>query len=76
MEKLQEKFAYYNSQADKELSKYPQMMDLERKTGIQKTYLVAGVINLVFVLIFFNVWGSLFSNLIGWLYPGKTYYYY
>lgn len=71
MEMLQAKFRYYNSQVDKELLKYPQIVKLEQQIGIPKTYLAAGVIGIVFVLIFFNVWGSLFSNIIGWLYPGR-----
>jgi len=69
MEMLQAKFQYYNSQVDKELLKYPQIVKLEQQIGIPKTYLAASVIGIVFVLIFFNVWGSLFSNIIGWLYP-------
>nr|CAG8613521.1 6397_t:CDS:2 [Entrophospora candida] len=69
MDMLQNKFQYYNIRVDRELSKYPQIINLERQTGIPKTYLAASVVGIVFVLIFFNVWGSLFSNIIGWLYP-------
>ncbi|CAH1766019.1 15588_t:CDS:2 [Entrophospora sp. SA101] len=69
MDMLQTKFQYYNTRVDRELSKYPQIINLERQTGIPKTYLAASVVGIVFVLIFFNVWGSLFSNIIGWLYP-------
>nr|CAG8634814.1 10460_t:CDS:2 [Entrophospora candida] len=69
MDMLQNKFHYYNIRVDRELSKYPQIINLERQTGIPKTYLAASVVGIVFVLIFFNVWGSLFSNIIGWLYP-------
>jgi receptor expression-enhancing protein 5/6 len=69
MDKVNEKFKYYNSQADKELSKYQQIVKLEQATGVPKTYLVAGVISFVSILIFFNVWGDLFSDLVGWVYP-------
>uniref|UniRef100_A0A1D1YNJ5 HVA22-like protein n=1 Tax=Anthurium amnicola TaxID=1678845 RepID=A0A1D1YNJ5_9ARAE len=69
METFQAKLKYYNAQADKELSKYPQIIKLEQQLNVPKTYLAAGVVGLVCFLIFFNVWGQLLSNLIGWLYP-------
>jgi receptor expression-enhancing protein 5/6 len=70
MEAFQAKLKYYNAQADKELSKYPQIIKLEQQVGVPKTYLAAGVVGFVSFLIFFDVWGQLLSNLIGWLYPG------
>nr|CAG8549858.1 1250_t:CDS:2 [Entrophospora candida] len=51
-----DKFKYYNSQIDKELSKYPQIIKLEQATGVPKTYLAAGVAGSLFTLIFFNFW--------------------
>ncbi|CAJ0746297.1 9129_t:CDS:2, partial [Entrophospora sp. SA101] len=67
--KYLDKFRYYNSLADKKLAKYPQINKLEQTTGVSKTYLAAGVLGIVSILIFFNFWGELLSNLIGWLYP-------
>ncbi|CAG8621516.1 19867_t:CDS:2 [Rhizophagus irregularis] len=72
MEGFQAKLKYYNAQADKELSKYPQIIKLEQQVGVPKTYLAAGVVGFVSFLIFFDVWGQLLSNLIGWLYPAYT----
>ncbi|RGB25603.1 TB2/DP1, HVA22 family-domain-containing protein [Rhizophagus diaphanus] len=72
MEAFQAKLKYYNAQADKELSKYPQIIKLEQQVGVPKTYLAAGVVGFVSFLIFFDVWGQLLSNLIGWLYPAYT----
>ncbi|CAG8750758.1 17757_t:CDS:2 [Gigaspora margarita] len=69
MDKVQERFLYFNAQADKELAKYPQICELEKRTNIPKTYMAAGVVTFVFTLIFFNVWGELLSDVIGWLYP-------
>jgi len=69
MESFQTKLRYYNSQADKELSKYPQIIKLEQYTNVPKTYLAGGVVSFVFLLIFFNFWGELISDLIGWVYP-------
>ncbi|CAJ0759630.1 5908_t:CDS:2 [Entrophospora sp. SA101] len=51
-----DKFKYYNSQIDKELSKYPQIIKLEQATGVPKTYLAVGVAGSLFILIFFNFW--------------------
>ncbi|RIA89184.1 TB2/DP1, HVA22 family-domain-containing protein [Glomus cerebriforme] len=72
MEAIQAKLKYYNAQADKELAKYPQIIKLEQQTNIPKTYMAAGVVGFVFFLIFFDIWGQLLSNLIGWLYPAYT----
>lgn len=60
---------FYVSQFDKELSKYPWAIELEKKTKVPKTYLAGGAGGLLAVLIFFNVWGNLITNLIGFLYP-------
>ncbi|CAG8477333.1 11458_t:CDS:2 [Racocetra fulgida] len=70
MDALVERLNYFNAQADKELSKYPQLVSLERQTNVPKTYMAAGVVAFVFTLIFFNIWGELLSDIIGWLYPG------
>lgn len=70
MDAVQAKLKYYNAQADKELSKYPQIIKLEQQVNVPKTYLAAGVVGFISFLIFFDVWGQLLSNLIGWLYPG------
>ncbi|CAG8474981.1 1666_t:CDS:2 [Scutellospora calospora] len=69
MDSIQERLKYFNAQADKELSKYPQICALEKQTNVPKTYMAAGVVTFVFTLIFFNVWGELLSDVIGWLYP-------
>jgi receptor expression-enhancing protein 5/6 len=59
----------YISQADKELSKYKPLVDLERQTGFPKVYLVGGVAFLYFLLIFLNYGGELLSNMIGFGVP-------
>ncbi|CAG8692540.1 20713_t:CDS:2 [Dentiscutata erythropus] len=69
MEKYKEKFLFFNAQVDKHLSNYPIICDLEKKTNVPKTYMAGGVVAFVFMLIFFNVWGELLSDIIGWLYP-------
>ncbi|GBC02469.1 hypothetical protein RclHR1_04640012 [Rhizophagus clarus] len=72
MDSVKDKLKYYNAQADKELSKYPQIIKLEQQVGVPKTYLAAGVVGFISFLIFFDVWGQLLSNLIGWLYPAYS----
>ncbi|KAF9436201.1 ER membrane protein DP1/Yop1 [Entomortierella beljakovae] len=69
MESVQAKVRYYNAQLDKELSKYPQLLQLEAVTGVPKTYFVAGAGAFFFLMIFFNFAGKLLSNLLGWVYP-------
>ncbi|CAG8732435.1 23886_t:CDS:1, partial [Racocetra persica] len=69
MEDIHKKFRYYSVQLDKELSKYPQIRKLEEHTNVSKTNIFFGVVALVFVMIFFNFFGELLSDMIGWLYP-------
>nr|CAG8622452.1 8109_t:CDS:2 [Entrophospora candida] len=69
MDSFKAKLKYYSAQTDKELSKYPQIIKLEQKTGVSKIYLAAGVVGIVLLSTFFNFWGALVSNLIGWIYP-------
>ncbi|CAG8477384.1 7566_t:CDS:2 [Ambispora leptoticha] len=63
------KLKYYNAQLDKELSKYPHALKAEQVTNVPKTYLASGAASIVFLLIFFNFWGQLLSNLLAWGYP-------
>jgi receptor expression-enhancing protein 5/6 len=66
---LNDQVMLYVSQFDKELSKYPWAIELEKKTKVPKTYLAGGVGGVLAILIFFNVWGNLITNLIGFVYP-------
>ncbi|KAF9411438.1 ER membrane protein DP1/Yop1, partial [Podila epigama] len=69
MDTFQAKARYYNAQLDKELNKYPQFIQLEKQTGLPKTYLVLGAGAVVSILIFFNFAGRLLSNIIGFVFP-------
>ncbi|KAF9336505.1 ER membrane protein DP1/Yop1 [Podila minutissima] len=69
MEAIQVKARYYIAQLDKELNKVPQLIQLEAATGVPKTYVVLGAGSLVGLMIFFNIAGQLFSNLLGFAYP-------
>lgn len=66
---MADKVQYYLSQLDKELSKYPLALEAEKRTKVPKAYLFGGVSLVFFVLIFFNVWGDLLTDLLGFLYP-------
>jgi len=59
----------YEAQLDKELSKFPALNHLEQQTGIPKVYVAVGVSSLVLILVFFNIWASLLTNLLGFVYP-------
>ncbi|GAA6043969.1 hypothetical protein JCM8097_004898 [Rhodosporidiobolus ruineniae] len=69
MASAQQKFDYYISQVDKELSKYPALNRLEAQTGVPKAYAVLGSTSLVAILIFFNVAAGFLTNLLGWALP-------
>jgi receptor expression-enhancing protein 5/6 len=59
----------YISKFDKELSRFPPLVKLEKETKIPKVYAVGGVLLFVVILIFFNIAGGLLTNLLGFLYP-------
>ncbi|BGP26439.1 hypothetical protein Rt10032_c11g4605 [Rhodotorula toruloides] len=69
MATAQQKFDYYISQVDKELSKYPTLNRLEAQTSIPKAYAVLGVGALFSTFIFFNIFAGFLSNLLGWALP-------
>ncbi|KAJ6614907.1 TB2/DP1, HVA22 family-domain-containing protein [Mycena sp. CBHHK59/15] len=65
----QGKAAYYHSQLDKELTKYPVLNTLEQRTGVAKTYAVMGGCALLVVLHLINPLAAFMSNLVGWALP-------
>ncbi|GAA5961823.1 hypothetical protein JCM21900_003322 [Sporobolomyces salmonicolor] len=69
MASAQQKFDYYISQVDKELSKYPTLNKLEAQTSVPKAYAVLGVGSIFCSFIFFNIMAGFLSNLLGWALP-------
>ncbi|KAK7468420.1 ER membrane protein DP1/Yop1 [Stygiomarasmius scandens] len=65
----QNKFFYYNEQLDKELSKYPVLVNLEQRTQVPKTYAVAGSVAFVVLLHLFNPLAAPVSTFVGWALP-------
>jgi len=57
------------SQLDKELSKYPTLVNFEKQNNVPKVYVIGGVGLLYFALIFFNLGGQLLVNLAGFVIP-------
>ncbi|KAJ8488801.1 hypothetical protein ONZ45_g13825 [Pleurotus djamor] len=60
---------YYVNQLDKELTKYPVLINLERRTQVPKTYAVLGGLVLLALLHLVNPLAAPVSNLIGWGLP-------
>ncbi|KAJ8659930.1 hypothetical protein O0I10_004523 [Lichtheimia ornata] len=54
---------------DSELSQYKYCNELERRTGVPKSYVVLGGGAVIFVMIFFNLAGKFLTSLISWAYP-------
>ncbi|KAJ3788132.1 TB2/DP1, HVA22 family-domain-containing protein [Lentinula aff. detonsa] len=65
----QNKAVYYHDQLDKELTKYPVLLNFEQRTQIPKTYAVLGASLLVVILHMFNPLAAPVSNLVGWALP-------
>ncbi|KIM34673.1 hypothetical protein M413DRAFT_450123, partial [Hebeloma cylindrosporum] len=63
------KAAHYSAQLDKELSKFPILINLEQRTQVPKTYAVIGAILFVVFLHSFNAFAAPISNLVGWGLP-------
>ncbi|KAK1766090.1 TB2/DP1, HVA22 family-domain-containing protein [Phialemonium atrogriseum] len=70
MSSPQDRVQQYVGQLDRELSKYPLFVNLEKTTAIPKTYAVLGLVSLYFFLIIFNLGGQLLTNLAGFVIPG------
>lgn len=71
VEGVQAKFRQGLTCLDGELSKYKYCNEIERRTGIPKSYLALGTGAVIFIMIFFNLAGQLLTNTISWVYPGK-----
>jgi receptor expression-enhancing protein 5/6 len=56
---------------DIELAQYKYANDVERLTGVRKSYIAAGVAGIFTIMIFFNLAGQLLTNTVSWIYPGK-----
>ncbi|KAI9315066.1 TB2/DP1, HVA22 family-domain-containing protein [Dichotomocladium elegans] len=54
---------------DSQLSQYKYCNDIERITGVPKSYFVLGAGAIIFIMIFFNLAGQLLTNSISWIYP-------
>ncbi|CAE6377963.1 unnamed protein product [Rhizoctonia solani] len=61
--------ADYHARADKALSQYPAMNQLEQRTGVPKTYLAGGAVGLMVLLVSVNALAAPASNLVGWGLP-------
>ncbi|KAI0063051.1 hypothetical protein BV25DRAFT_1915385 [Artomyces pyxidatus] len=68
-QQAQSKAEYYLSQLDKELSKYPILINFEKRTQVPKTYGFLGTVTLLALLHFVNALAAPVSNLIGWGLP-------
>ncbi|KAI9029006.1 TB2/DP1, HVA22 family-domain-containing protein [Phycomyces nitens] len=66
---VQSKFHEGLTRIDKELSQYKYANELQRRTGIPKTYFVVAAAGIMFLMIFFNLAGQLLTNCISWVYP-------
>ncbi|KAJ9052193.1 ER membrane protein DP1/Yop1 [Entomophthora muscae] len=66
------KFVQYRDACDEELSHYPFLARAEALTGVNKVYLVGSVVSVFALMVFLNYAGSLLTNLLGWIYPGKN----
>lgn len=58
------------SRLDAQLSQYKYCNDVERITGVPKSYVILGAGALFFIMIFFNIAGQLLTNTVSWVYPG------
>ncbi|KAL2262743.1 hypothetical protein VTK26DRAFT_228 [Humicola hyalothermophila] len=70
MSSPQDRVQHYIGQLDKELSKYPALVNLEKQTSVPKAYAVIGVVALYFFLIILNLGGQLLTNIAGFVIPG------
>ncbi|KAI9337906.1 TB2/DP1, HVA22 family-domain-containing protein [Zopfochytrium polystomum] len=55
--------------AEKAQCTTPLAVEVEKRTNVPKTYIAGGVGFVLFVLVFFNVWGDLLTDLLGFAWP-------
>ncbi|EGG12805.1 TB2/DP1, HVA22 family-domain-containing protein [Melampsora americana] len=65
----QDKFNYYIAQIDKELSKYPALIKLEKQVQVPKAYAILGLAGVLSIFIFFNIAAGFLTTLLGWALP-------
>jgi len=70
MSSFQDKAQGHITQIDRELSKYPSLVNLEKQTNVPKAYAFLGLIAVYFFLIFFNIGGQFLTNIAGFIIPG------
>ncbi|KAH9005814.1 TB2/DP1, HVA22 family-domain-containing protein [Lactarius hatsudake] len=68
-QQAQAKANYYLAQLDKELSRYPVLVNMEQRTQVPKAYAFIGAVTLLTLLHFVNALAAPASNLIGWGLP-------
>ncbi|KAI8898463.1 TB2/DP1, HVA22 family-domain-containing protein, partial [Globomyces pollinis-pini] len=54
---------------DTHLEQFHLLKEFEKKTNVPKVFVASGAAFIFFVLIFFNVWGDLLTNILGFVYP-------
>ncbi|KAI8851325.1 receptor accessory protein 5 [Chytridium lagenaria] len=60
-----DKVNYYLAQLDKELTKIPVAVEIEKRTKVPKAYIAGGLGAVTFILIFLNFWGNFLTTIIG-----------
>jgi len=70
MSSFQDKAQGHIAHIDRELSKYPVLNDLEKRTSVPKVYAFLGLLATYFFFIFFNIGGQLLTNFAGFVIPG------
>jgi len=69
LSKLPPHIQVYVRQFDTELSKIPTLVQMEQKTKVPKVFVVGGAGLVFLIMIFFNLWGDLLTNILGFVYP-------
>lgn len=64
-----QKLQQWLSALDKELSKVQYLVTFETVTKVPKTYAVLGGVALFSLMVLLNLWGSLLTDLLGFVYP-------
>ncbi|KAI8093547.1 TB2/DP1, HVA22 family-domain-containing protein [Halteromyces radiatus] len=68
-EGIQQRAQQLFNKVDVELSQYKYANEVERLTGVRKSYIAAGIAGIFTIMIFFNLAGQLLTNTISWIYP-------
>merc|ERR1712093_264804 len=71
MEGIKNKWAYFESQLDKELKNIPLLVLIEEKSQkkVHRAHIALGIVGFLFLFVLFGIWDKWVINILGFVFP-------